>query len=439
MNPSVASNKRLLIFAKYPQAGRVKTRLVPPLTHADAAALYRAFLLDTLEHLYAELESVAIHLLVDRQEDIVPMRELIGEIEGGDEIILGLQRGEGLGERLTNAFIDAFSLGEGRVCVFGSDHPTLPVEYVRQAFDDLAVHDVVLGPVEDGGYYLLGLNHRIDPLFSEMPWSGPTLFASTVERAAELKLRVGLLRQWYDIDDAITLERLEVDRDLLPPGGRTVQLLEAIARKREGIILTSYDPLPDGVTSVGIFGGTFDPVHVGHLQVAESTREELDLDLVLFVPAAIPPHKRDGRTIAPPECRLAMLRLAIAGNPGFAILTYEIEEADVSYTVETVEWLAEKNPGVALTLILGGDSVVDFHNWYRPRDIVRRAEIAVVARPGVILPDEALPGVGYIRVEAPLLDVSSSEIRELVRNGASLGNRLSPSVIDYIEEHGLYR
>lgn len=439
MNPSVAPNKRLLIFAKYPQAGRVKTRLVPPLTHADAASLYRAFLLDTLELLRSELDSVAIHLLVDRQEDIVPMRELIEEIQGGDEIILGVQRGEGLGERLTNAFIDAFSLGEGRVCALGSDHPTLPVECLRQAFDDLALYDVVLGPVEDGGYYLLGLNRPVDPLFSDMPWSKPTLFASTVARAGELGLSVGMLRQWYDVDDALTLERLEEDREHLPSGGRIAAVLEAIARKREGVILTSYDHLPEGVTSVGIFGGTFDPIHVGHLQVAESTREELDLDLVLFVPAAIPPHKRDGRTIAPPECRLAMLRLAIAGNPGFAILTYEIEEADVSYTVETVEWLSEKNPGVALTLILGGDSVVDFHNWYRPRDIVRRAKIAVVARPGVILPDEALPGVGYIRVEAPLLDVSSSEIRERVRNGRSLGNRLPPTVIDYIEEHGLYR
>lgn len=191
--------------------------------------------------------------------------------------------------------------------------------------------------------------------------------------------------------------------------------------------------------AVGIFGGTFDPVHNGHLLLAECAVEDLELDVCLFMPAFIPPHKRAGREITPPEHRLRMLQAAASGNPRFCVSEYEIDRADVSYTAHTLEWLRAEYPVSAFTLLLGADSARDFHLWYRPEAIVASASIAVWARRDVELPADVLPGTTYRRISAPVIEISSTDIRERVAAGRSVRYRAPDDVIDYINKHGLYR
>jgi nicotinate-nucleotide adenylyltransferase len=191
--------------------------------------------------------------------------------------------------------------------------------------------------------------------------------------------------------------------------------------------------------SIGIFGGTFDPVHTAHLLLAESAREELALDALIFMPANIPPHKIDGRAITPADCRVEMLRIAIADNPCFSLSTYEIDCRGVSYTVETLKWLRAERPGAELTLLIGGDAARDFGTWRQPEEIARLARLAVWERPGIPLPPEVLPGVGYHTLSAPLVEISSTDIRERVARGRSIRYRTPRPVIDYINQHGLYR
>jgi len=194
-----------------------------------------------------------------------------------------------------------------------------------------------------------------------------------------------------------------------------------------------------GTRSIGIYGGTFDPVHNAHLLLAECAREELGLDVLLFIPANIPPHKTWGRRITPAHCRLEMLRLATASNPHFSVSTHEIDNRGVSYTLDTLRWLRQGHPDSALTLLIGGDAARDFHTWREPEEIAGLASIAVVDRPGIYLPDEILPGVGFHRVSAPLIDISSTDIRERVAAGRSIRYRTHDRVIEYIYENGLYR
>ncbi len=190
---------------------------------------------------------------------------------------------------------------------------------------------------------------------------------------------------------------------------------------------------------IGIFGGTFDPIHNAHLLLAECAREELGLDALVFMPASIPPHKRQGRMITPAECRLAMLRLAIQSNPCFSLCTYETDSQGVSYTVDTLRWLTAEHPDAEFMLLIGGDGARDFHAWNEPHEIARLASIAVWQRPGIESPAELMPGVRYCKVTAPLMEISSTDIRERVRSGLSIRYRLPDSVIDYIYQHGLYR
>jgi len=190
---------------------------------------------------------------------------------------------------------------------------------------------------------------------------------------------------------------------------------------------------------IGVYGGTFDPIHSAHLLLAECAREELGLDSLLFIPANIPPHKIDGRRITPAHCRLEMLRMAIASNPCFSISTHEIDNRGVSYTVDTLCWLRALHARAELVLLIGGDAARDFHTWRQPGEIARLATIAVMERPGVKLPAEVLPGVGFRTVRAPLMEISSTDIRERVRTGRSIRYRTPDPVIDYIYENGLYR
>jgi len=196
---------------------------------------------------------------------------------------------------------------------------------------------------------------------------------------------------------------------------------------------------------IGIFGGTFDPVHVGHLIVAAQLRFALHLDSVLIVPAGKPPHK-SGQEIADNEHRLAMLRLAIDDDPLLAISTLDFDRGGPSYTADTLALLhAAASPAATLVFLMGQDSFRDFPSWDRPNAIARLAEIGVALRPGTeanvpaIL--AAVPAArGRVRiVPVPLIDVSSRDIRRRIARGEPISYQVPPAVERYISAHGLYR
>lgn len=195
---------------------------------------------------------------------------------------------------------------------------------------------------------------------------------------------------------------------------------------------------------VGIFGGTFDPVHLGHLIIASEIRFALALERVLFVPAAQPPHKPE-RMVTADHHRLAMLELAIAGNPDFGISRVELERSGPSYTVDTLEILNRQLAPAGLVLLMGADSLRDLPTWREPGRIAERAELAVAQRPGVEVDldavYEAIPEArGRIHlVDIPLIGISSSDIRRRVQEGRPIRFHVPTAVERYIVEHGLYR
>lgn len=196
---------------------------------------------------------------------------------------------------------------------------------------------------------------------------------------------------------------------------------------------------------IGIMGGTFDPVHFGHLRLAEHIRGEFGLDGILFLPAGSPPHKA-GRGILPAKHRVEMTRLAIADNPAFRLSAHEITKKGYSYTVETLEQFRADGLG-DLALILGADSLLQMGQWYRPEGILERAVILVAPRPGsdpaqLRAAADTLVSQhgGDIRFsEATAMPHSSTEIRELVAAGRSIRYLVPEPVRAYIEAHGLYR
>lgn len=201
------------------------------------------------------------------------------------------------------------------------------------------------------------------------------------------------------------------------------------------------------VSRIGIYGGTFDPVHVGHLILAEQCREACELDEVWFVPAARPPHKQ-GAAISAPAARVAMLEFALAGNPAFRISRVELDRSDqgLSYTVTTLEVLAREDSSRELFLLIGADSVRELPTWRNPERILELATVVGVNRgrdhvteaPGII---QSL-GRGEPRlkwVTMPAIELSSTEIRQRVAAGQSIRYRVPRSVEVYIEQAGLYR
>lgn len=196
---------------------------------------------------------------------------------------------------------------------------------------------------------------------------------------------------------------------------------------------------------VGIFGGTFDPPHLGHLLVAELARDALHLDMVYFMPAGKPPHKYRSSPSAGHH-RVAMLQLALATNPAFDILTIEVESDRVSYTADTLETLRRTTftHDETLYFIMGGDSLAYFHTWRDPQRILQQARLAVIARPGWTIDlktlERHLPEArGRVDiVEAPLIEISSSDIRRRVRNGRTIRYFVPDSVAEYIHKHQLY-
>lgn len=212
----------LIVFAKRPSPGRVKTRLMPVLSAADAARLYRAFLEDAVERyerLDADLRLYVAEAGGERADNIHPNSF---KQEGGD-----------LGQRMLRAFAETFAAGYDRAVIVGTDHPTLPTAFIEKAFELLAApRSVVLGPAEDGGYYLLGMNDLRPALFRGMTYGHAGVFADTLDRAASEGGSLSILPAWYDVDTPKELRRLTQDlleSDCEAP--RTRRVLERLAER----------------------------------------------------------------------------------------------------------------------------------------------------------------------------------------------------------------
>jgi nicotinate-nucleotide adenylyltransferase len=196
---------------------------------------------------------------------------------------------------------------------------------------------------------------------------------------------------------------------------------------------------------IGIFGGTFDPVHLAHLRVAEEVAEKQRLDRVWFVPAGRPPHRRTPQ--ATPEHRLAMVRLGIAGNPLFKALDCEIRRPGPSYTVDTLGLIKQQHPQDKLFLLVGMDQLMELHSWHEVHRLLSLCQVIAFSRPGQPLPmPEQILGPGglplptraYLVQSVSALDVSATAIRQRARKRESINYLLPNSVIRYIQKYRLY-
>lgn len=193
---------------------------------------------------------------------------------------------------------------------------------------------------------------------------------------------------------------------------------------------------------VGVFGGTFDPIHVGHLAAARAAIECAQLDRVLFVPSAQPPHR--AAAVGPAKDRLAMARLAIESEPRFEVSDVEVARGGRSYTVDTVSELHGAHPGDKLFLILGWDAARLFKTWREPERVSDLATVVIVGRPGMPLPTPVdikaggLDPTGVIVCTVPTPDISGSALRAAIAAGESVSGQVPASVESYITDHRLY-
>ncbi len=189
---------------------------------------------------------------------------------------------------------------------------------------------------------------------------------------------------------------------------------------------------------LGIYGGTFDPVHLGHLILAESVREQLALDEVWFVPAFQNPHKQEKET-TPPKSRLEMLRFAISGNPQFRLCELEIKRKGPSFTFETLQTIQQEHPDAEKYLLIGADSLTDFPNWREPETILSLANLVAVnrGRSQAMIPPQ-LDSSRIALLEMPAIDISATQIRQRCADGKSIRYLTPRSVELYIEANQLY-
>ena len=220
-----SKRRAVVVIGKAPKPGSTKTRLCPPLTHAQAADLYSAFLSDCVD--------VALGIDWNCVSVIHPAddgaRAALGALLPAT-VRLVSQRGSGLGDALTDAFDRHFAEGFDQVVLIGSDNPTIPVTVLEKAARALATHDVVLGPTEDGGYYLIGMSARHPGLFEGITWSTEVVLAETMTLAVALDLSVQTVAPWYDIDTIDDLMRLsrelrELPADVAPATRRELERL----------------------------------------------------------------------------------------------------------------------------------------------------------------------------------------------------------------------
>ena len=209
-------------------------------------------------------------------------------------------------------------------------------------------------------------------------------------------------------------------------------------------------PVTDRVkVRVGLIGGSFDPIHVGHLSIAREVRERLDLERMVFLPAGQPPHKL-GKRLADAEHRLAMVRLAIAGHHHLTVSRVDMDRPGPCYSVDTVRLLRDQfrsawGAETQIYFTIGADSLIELPTWYQPRELLRLCTVVAVGRPGYdVGPGELerlLPGappVLYLTLNTPV-DVSSTDIRQRVVEGRSIRGLVPEAVERYIEQYGLYQ
>ncbi len=199
---------------------------------------------------------------------------------------------------------------------------------------------------------------------------------------------------------------------------------------------------------VGIFGGSFDPIHQGHLILAEQCRQQAKLDQVLFIPSAQAPHKENGATGTDRQ-RVEMVDLAIGGHPDFLRSSIEIERGGVSYTVDTLKQLTEERPEDELFFLMGADSLNSFDSWKEPAEILSLATPLVVPRPGqgevdleklaALTDEKKMETIRQLTIDAPLIEISSSNIRNQVGSGNSIRYLTSRAVEKYIETQKIYQ
>lgn len=195
---------------------------------------------------------------------------------------------------------------------------------------------------------------------------------------------------------------------------------------------------------VGVFGGTFDPVHNGHLHIARTLRQALQLDRLIWVPAGHPPHKT-GQIVSNDIDRLTMLELALQNEPGNEISTIELHRTGPSFTADTLEHLRDCMAPAKLVFLMGEDSLRDLPNWRDPDRILQAADVAVAGRPGIDVDlnaiELALPALKGRAHIVPIreLSISSTEIRSLVAAGEPIDGLVPAAVAGYIEAHGLYQ
>lgn len=199
---------------------------------------------------------------------------------------------------------------------------------------------------------------------------------------------------------------------------------------------------------IGVFGGSFDPVHLGHLVIAQDAAERLELSEVVFIPAAIPPHKQHLQQVDA-EHRLNMLNLAVESDVRFSVSDLELQRGGVSYTIDTVRELNSIYPDARIVLIVGSDTLVDLHNWYKVDELLGLCEVATFLRPGEsdlrqIAKKVALGELHKQRllenlIDTHLIEISSSEIRMRIAEGLGIRYLVPPEVEMYIYEHGLYQ
>ena len=187
---------------------------------------------------------------------------------------------------------------------------------------------------------------------------------------------------------------------------------------------------------VGLFGGTFDPPHVGHLVTAVNVRHALDLDVVVLMVANVPWQKEGSRAITPAPDRLAMVQAAVRDVPGLVPGRQEIDHGGPSYTADTLAVVAREYPNAEFFTIIGDDAAAGLRTWTRWEEVVDRSQLVVVDRPGE--PVELADDIEWIRVEVPRLEVSSTDLRARFTDGRPLDYLVTPPVLDVIRARGLY-
>ncbi len=196
---------------------------------------------------------------------------------------------------------------------------------------------------------------------------------------------------------------------------------------------------------LGILGGTFDPIHIGHLILAEEAWHQLGLDKVLLTPAADPPHKRD-QGKSPAEHRVRMVELAIADNPHLALSRVDVDRPGPHYTLDMVQLLLKQHgPGIELYFLMGLDSLVDLPTWHKPLDLMQQCHLVAFSRPDAEFDwttlEAALPGIRsrVVLLPMPLLQISGSDLRQRARHGQPLRYQVLPQVEQYIQQQKLYQ